>query len=384
MGKANMIYRELGKTGWEVSVVSFGGMRFFHKDEAVAVATVRRCLDLGINFFETGSYGSGKSEVMLGQALKGLKQYPRESYYLADKCWVDVKAPADNARASLEKSLERQETAFFDLYGVWGMNTAETFKFVTKKKGTLSVLEQARNDGLIKAIGFSTHAPPEMILKFAKAYPWTAVTLKEHMLYARHGEVIEELLQMGIGVIVMSPLAGGVVCAPGPEIKERLAKARMSAPLLGLRFLVAQPGVTTVISGMADPKEVDENTKAGKTGAPLSAKERDMVAFIQDQTSRLGGKFCTSCGYCLPCPKGVNIPGIFRLWNIMRGYGNSEYSQGEYAKLCDQTHWADFSGAGAAACVECGKCEKKCPEQLPICEDLKKAHAELAVKQAGK
>ena len=374
-----MIYRSLGRTGKSVSVIGFGGMRFFNKDEDTAMATVRRCLDMGINFFETGGgYGNGKSEKLIGQALKG--RVAREDIVLANKAVAASMPDAAQVRKELEAALKTEQTDYFDLFSFWGTNTPEMMANILKPGGPLAELEKAKEEGLIRGIGITTHARQEWILDFVKAYPWDAVTLKEHLLYSRQQEVIKSLGERGISVIVMSPLAGGVVATPGADIAARLEQEGLTAPYLGLRYLVSNPDVTTAISGMTLPEEVEENARAGEEDAPLSEAERRLTGFIREKTTALGEKFCTSCGYCQPCPHDVNIPGIFRLWNLMRGYGSDGYSKLEYQKLREQRHWADFPGASAENCVECGECEEKCPENLPIMEDLKRAHADLTAK----
>ncbi len=333
-----MIYRSLGKTGKQVSVIGFGGMRFFNKDEDTAIATVRRCLDVGINFFETGSnYGNGKSETLLARALKGF--VPRGDIVLANKVPASSLPDSGQVRSALESALEREQTDYFDLFSFWGVNTPEMMENILKPGGPLAELRQAREQGLIHGIGFTTHARQEWILEFAGAFAWDSITLKEHMLFSRQQDVIKRLGEMGISVVVMSPLAGGMVAAPGADITARLQQEGSSGALLGLRYLVCNPNVTTAISGMTTPGEVDRNAQAGETGAPLSEAEQRMVAFIREKTTALGEKFCTSCGYCRPCPSNVNIPGIFRLWNLMRGYGSDAYSKLEYTKLREQRHW---------------------------------------------
>jgi len=370
-----MIYRELGKTGLKISIIGFGGMRFFNKDEATADATVKRCLDRGINFFETGSYGGGKSETMLGKAL--WQNCRREDVVLADKATACNLPTGDEVRASLEAALERYQTDYFDVFNFWGTNTREMHEHVLKN-GPLDAVLKAKEEGLVRSIGLTTHAQPDWIRDFVDEYPWDMVVLKEHMLYSRQQETIDHLGEKGVAVVVMTPLAGGVVCHPGPELQAKLDEAGMTGAQLGLRYLVANPNVTSVISGMAAPEEVDENVVAGETGLPLDATEQALVDLIRQKTTALDEKFCTSCGYCQPCPEEVNIPGIFRLWNLMRGFGNAEYSKMEYNKLCEQRHWADFPGCSAEHCIECGKCEPKCPEGLPIMADLKRAHAALS------
>ncbi|HUT57092.1 MAG TPA: aldo/keto reductase [Phycisphaerae bacterium] len=373
-----MIYRELGRTGRQVSVVGFGGMRFHKHEEATALATVRRCLEVGINFFETGSYGQGKSEVMLGRALSGHAR--RDEVVLANKAGVSGLPTGDQVRRDLEASLEREGVDYFDLFSFWGTNTPEILDHVMKG-GPLKAIERARDEGLVRAVGLTTHARPEWILQFAAAHHWDAITLKEHMLYSRQQEAIARLHEEGTSVVVMSPLAGGIVARPSAEIAAELERSGMSAAALGLRYLTSNPGVTSVISGMESASEVTENVQAGAVDGPLTEEEQRLVAFILERTRGLGERFCTSCGYCMPCPQDVNIPGIFRLWNLMRGYGDARYSRLEYGKMRKGIHWADFPGKPADMCVECGECEKKCPERLAIIDDLKKAHRDLVAEE---
>ena len=373
-----MIYRQLGRTGLNVSIIGFGGMRFFAKDEETAIATVHRCLEKGINFFETGSYGNGKSEEMLGQAL--WSKVKRDEVILADKAPAANGQSGDDIRQHLEGALKRYNTDFFDVFNFWGINNLEAHEHILQN-GPLEAVLQAREEGLIRHIGLTTHARPELIRKFVDAYPWENIVLKEHMLYSRNQELIDYLGEKGIGVVIMTPLAGGVVCSPSEDIRRQIAKAGLTPAQLGLRYLVSNPNISSIISGMASPEEVDENIVAGTTGKPLTAQEQELVEFVRHKTTALEKRFCTGCHYCEPCPFEVNISGIFRLWNLMRGYGSAAYSKMEYKKLQIQGYWADFPGKSAEHCVACGKCEKKCPESLPIIEDLKRAHADLTAEE---
>ena len=369
-----MIHREIGRTGITASVIGFGGMRFFKHPEEQAVEVVRRCVDLGVTFFETGSYGEGQSEEVLGRALKGL----RDKVTLANKAAVPGLPDGAKIRERIEETLRREQVDYFDLFSFWGLNTREMFENLKGADRGIAELEKAKRQGLIRAIGLTSHAEPDQIVEFLKEYPFDCVTLKEHVLYSRQQGTIDFCRRNGIGVVVMSPLAGGIVAQPSPEIRERLAQSGYTAATLGLRYLVANPGVTSAITGVETVADVEENVKAGDMEGPLTEEEQGLIAFIREKMSAIGENFCTQCGYCMPCPEGVNIPGIFRLWNIMRGFGAADYSRLEYGNLCKQSHWGDFSGRGAEACVECGQCEEKCPNNLPIIEDLKRAHADLS------
>jgi predicted aldo/keto reductase-like oxidoreductase len=203
-----------------------------------------------------------------------------------------------------------------------------------------------------------------------------AVTVKEHILYARNAPVFEYAAQHDIGVIIMSPLAGGVVAEPGDELRQWLEAHSLQAPVLALRALLADQRVTTVIPGFTQPEQVAVDVAAADP-APLSPLEIQALEKVRHHLALLGKRFCTTCGYCMPCSQEVNIAGIFRLWNILRGYGNAGYSKLEYKKMLEQRHWADFPGQAATACTQCGECLSKCPEGLPIPDDLKRAHEEL-------
>ena len=376
-----MLYRKLGNTGREISVVGFGGMRFFDAEEPTAIATVQACLDAGINFFETGkNYGEGKSEILIGRALKG--RVERDDIVLANKVPVSDLPDGPTVRRALEEALRREQTEYFDLFSFWGTNTPQMFRNLLAPQGPLDALIKARDAGLIRGIGFTTHAKQDWILRFAEEFTWDAVTLKEHLLYSRQQEVIRSLGERSIAVIVMSPLAGGVVASPGPDIARRLAGDNLTGARLGLRYLISNPHVTSAISGMTRVEEVMENSAVGDTAGPLGDREMELIDEVRERTTALGEKFCTSCGYCVPCPEEVNIPGIFRLWNLMRGWGNREYSALEYLKLRERRHWADFPGYSQEACIQCGECEAKCPESLPIIEDLRRAHADLVADEA--
>ena len=276
-----MNYRDIGNTGIRASVVGFGGMRFFNKDQATATATIHRCLDKGITLFETGfNYGSGKSEAWLGKALKGACK--REDIVLANKATVSELPDGKTVRKALEDSLKNEATDYFDLYSFWGCNTPAMFENVMKAGGPLEAMVKAQEDGLVRAIGLTTHAQPETIREFATAHHWDCVTLKEHLLYSRQQETITALGGMGTGVIVMSPLAGGVVAVPGQAISAALAAKGMTPAVLGLRFLLANPHVTSAISGMTSPEEVDENVLAAELEGPLTDAQTRLVAMVQD------------------------------------------------------------------------------------------------------
>ena len=369
-----MIYRALGSTGIQVSVVGFGGMRYFNRDEPDALAVLRRAYDLGITFFETGChYGNGKSEEWYGKGLKAV----RDRIVFANKVTACDLPTGPQVRQSLETSLERQQTDYFDLFSFWGVNTPEMHAHLLQPAGPLEAVMKAKQQGLVRAVGITTHAQPDEIVGFVREHKWDAVTLKYNLLTRRMEPTLKFLGENGVGVIIMSPLAGGMVAQPGEAIRKALSTRGLNPAVLGLRYLTSNPAVSSAISGMTAVGDVEQNVEAGAADTPLEPVEADMVAMIQDRLAGLGDRFCTGCEYCQPCPEGVGIANIFKLWNMMRGYGAVDYPKLEYLKMREQRHWADYRGKSVDACVECGECEDKCPEKLPIREDLKQAHADL-------
>ena len=369
-----MIYRELGSTGIRVSAVGFGGMRYFNQDEADAIAVVRRAYELGITLFETGChYGSGKSEEWFGKGLKSV----RDRVVLANKATACDLPTGTQIRESLEVSLKREQTEYFDLFSFWGVNTPEMHAHLLTPGGPLEVLMKAKAQGLVRAVGITTHAQPDEIVGFVKQHKWDAVTLKYNLLTRRMEPTLKFLGESGVGVIIMSPLAGGMVAQPGEEVRRQLAKHGLKPAVLGLRYLTSNPAVSSAISGMTAVGDVEENVEAGATDSPLTPAETEMVAMIQKRLAGLGDTFCTGCEYCQPCPHEVGIANVFKLWNMMRGYGAVDYPKMEYLKMREQRHWADYRGQSVDECAECGECEEKCPEKLPVREHLKQAHADL-------
>lgn len=367
-----MEYREIGTTGIKISIVGFGGMRISGVSDEEALATINKAYESNINFYETGfSYGKGKSEQLIGKALCN----KRDNVVLANKTGTFITDDIQEIRRSLETSLINEQTDHFDLYSFWGVNNLKQFS-LAMRPGIFDSLLKFKEEGKIRAIGITTHAQPEEIIKFVEQLPLDCITLKNNVLNRRMENTIDILRKKKIGVIIMTPLAGGMIADPGEEIKKEMEKHNIHPAVLGLRYLTSNPGITSVISGMCHPQEVGLNIQAG-ISQPLSDNEKKMIEYIQQRLSGLGEKFCTGCMYCQPCPSGVGIASVFKLWNVLRGYGNAAYSRVEYSKMKNETHWADFRGKWAEACTECGLCEKKCPEKLSIRNDLKKAHETL-------
>ena len=362
----------LGSSGIEVSSVGFGGMRIPSADESQAMAALEKAIELGVTLFETGhGYGAGSSQKMIGRATESV----RDKVVLFNKASIGGVESCGEIRAQMERALADERTDHFDCFSLWGVNNPEIFESA-RGLGFFEELRKMREEGLTRLIGITTHAQPDETIAFLDAEDLDAVTLKYNLLTTRQEPVIAELGRRGIGCLVMNPLAGGMVANPGGALAEEFEKAGIPPAVVGLRYHTSNPGVSAPIPGMQSAAEVAENVAAG-TRAPLTGEEKRLVELVQGALAKLGEDFCTGCGYCMPCPEGVGIPGIFALLNMQRAYGSDSYTKLEYLKMREQRHWADYRGKSAEACVECGECEEKCPNSIPIREMLKTAHEEL-------
>ena len=173
----------------------------------------------------------------------------------------------------------------------------------------------------------------------------------------------------GLGVVIMGPVAGGRLAETSPEIRKLLPKGVAGSPELALRFVLSHPGVHVALSGMGSIEMVEENAATASREESLSAQERTDIARAMDQFAALADLYCTGCGYCMPCPNDVNIPENFKYMNLHRVYGISEYARNAYARLLNQADsWP--KGLKADACIQCGECEPKCPQHIPIIKQL--------------
>jgi predicted aldo/keto reductase-like oxidoreductase len=328
-------YRKLGKTGLMVSEVGFGGIPVQRVDFGEAEKIIRRCLEHGINFFDTAR-GYTDSEEKLGQALAG----NRDKVILASK---SMARPADAIIEDVEKSLKKLRTSYIDLYQVHNINSGEQIREITSPGGALAGLKKMQEQQKIRFIGITGHIP-SLLVEVIKKVDLDTV---QFPLNAVEQQSLEELLPLAvkkeIGTIIMKPLAGG-------------ALTRCSA---ALKYLLRFP-VSTVIPGMQSINEVDENT--GAAGSFLDRSEEDA---LMQEAKTLGSRFCRRCQYCLPCPQGINIPFNFLFQGYYQRYGLKQWATDRYNE----------QKVLASACTECGECEAKCPYNLPVMEMLKECAA---------
>ncbi len=367
-----MQYRDFGKLGIKVSALGFGAMRL-PEDQDEAVKVIRRAIDLGVNYLDTApKYMKSTSEATLGRAVKG---YPREKLYLSTK-YPTENASADDCRKWFEQSLERMQLDYIDFYHMWGINWKVFTEKLDVKGGPLEFARKAKDEGLIRHISFSFHDTPEALHKLIDTGHFESMTVQYNVLDRANEKEIYYAKEKGLGVATMGSVGGGRLGFPSEKIMGAVAGGVKSTPELALRFVLSHPGVGTALSGMGSIQMVEENAATASRPESLNAEERRHIEAMHDENVKLADLYCTGCGYCQPCPNDINIPENFKYMNYHRVWGLTDYAKKQYAALgTDKNPWV--KGLPAHECIECGECELKCPQHLPIVAQLKETAAAL-------
>lgn len=365
-----MRYRRFGKTNLWLSVFSLGTMRYLASEE-IAEQTILQAVQLGVNHFETAqAYGS--SEQYLGRALKQLGQ-SRNPLYVTTKL---VPTPnADAMERAIDQSLATLQLDAIDCLAIHGLNTQEHLEWVEKPDGCMRAIDRALADGRIRHVGFSTHAPLELILRAIATERFEFVSLHYYYFFQRHHPAIELAHQHDLGIFIISPAdKGGQLFNPPAALVD---VCRPYSPLeLTYRFLLSDLRITTLSLGAATPDELMLPLQLADQDQPLDSAEIAALHRLQThQDTVLGSEQCRQCYQCLPCPEQIHIPEVLRLRNLATAFDMTSYATYRYGMFENAGHW--FPGNKANRCTECGDCLPRCPEQLNIPALLTNAHERL-------
>ena len=378
-----MQYRQFGQLDLKVSALGFGVMRLpmlgespDDIDEPLAIEMIRHAIDSGVNYVDTAyPYHNGLSEPLLGRALA---DGYRDKVKIATKSptWF-LKSPDDFDRY-LDEQLKRLNTDHIDIYLLHSLNKHRWPP--VRDMGITEEAEKAIKDGRIGHFGFSFHDDLEAFKGIVDDYDgWSVCQIQYNFMdteYQAGKEGLQYAAAKGLAMVVMEPIRGGQLAAGPPENVRRLwdsASVKRTPVEWALQWIWNQPEVSVVLSGMSDMRQVEENiASAGRSGVgSLQAEELALIDKVAEAYEKLGSIPCTACRYCMPCPHGVDIPGVFRIYNDVTLYGDTKRPQKLYQLRLTENERAD-------RCIACGECLEKCPQSIEIPDWMVKADELLA------
>lgn len=360
-----MQYRNLGNTGVQVSALGFGAMRFptlsiddkeeVNTDESIQM--IRYAIDHGINYVDTAYfYHEGISEVIVGQALK---DGYREQAYVATKCPIwEIKKPED-FDTLLDIQLKRLDLDYIDFYLFHALHK-DFWENIVLKHNLLAKMEEAKQAGKIRHIGFSFHDKADVFMDIIDGYnKWDFCQIQMNYIDVNNQATMDGLeyaASKGIGVIIMEPLLGGKLANPPDNVAHILDTSKTPVEW-ALDFLWHQPGVSLILSGMSDMQQVKDNLRYAKSSHidMLTPDNLSMLLKAKEIYDTMALVSCTKCGYCMPCPYGLDIPTIFEAYN-QTAIKDLEYTTRLYSII----------PVRADSCTKCRSCEESCPQSIII------------------
>lgn len=375
--KIHMPYRQ-DQTGNPLSILGYGCMRFtkkhgkivFEKAEKEVMLAIRH----GVNYLDTAYIYPGSEEV-LGKILE--KNQCREQVNIATKLPHYLIKSRDGLEKCFQEQLKRLRTDYIDYYLMHMLTDIATWERL-KAMGIEEWIQEKLDSGQIRNIGFSYHGNSDMFMKLVDAYPWNFCQIQynymdENTQAGRTG--LHYAASRGLPVIIMEPLRGGRLVSLLPKDAQKLIEETgRTAPEIAFRWLWNQPEVTVVLSGMNSRQMVKENIiTAGRARiGMLNPEDFELIEKVKASINQKVKIGCTGCGYCMPCPQGVDIPACFRSYN-------TRYTENKFNGLREYFMCTTMkkNQCNASLCVKCGKCERHCPQGLPIRENLAQVAKEM-------
>lgn len=357
----------------DIPILGFGCMRLPMRDNKIDMVEldkmVKYAMEHGANYFDTAyMYVDGKSENAIGEILK---KYPRESFYLADKCPAYLVNSKEDVQKLFNEQLKKCQVNYFDFYMVHNINKNTISNY--RNNNMYEELLKLKKEGKVKYIGFSFHGDPKMLREVIKEHKWDFCQLQINYLdweVINAKELYDIADEANVPIIVMEPLRGGNLC----NLSEKAAKKLKddcpndTQASFGLRWVTSKNRVFLILSGMSNLKQMKENINTFVDFRKFSKEEEKTAIEISKIIQESGEINCTTCKYCMEvCPRGINIPAIFCLYNI---YRSSNLPTKDF--MFEYNYNALNENERADKCIDCKLCIKNCPQHLDIPKLLKK------------
>lgn len=375
-----MIKRTFGNIDGQVSLLGFGAMRMpLNSDDTkdIDVATVTKMIDAaiegGVNYFDTAvPYHGEQSESTLRKVL--VDRYERSSFYLATKLPLWKCESYKDYETTFSNQLKNLGVDYVDFYLLHALNRTRIEQHM--EIGMLDFIQSLKRDGKAKHIGFSYHDDYSTFEKFVSEHyeKFDFIQLQLNYLdwdVLETGKCYDLCVKYNIPVIVMEPVKGGRLADISPRINGLLktAKPDKSVASWAISYAASCPNVMTVLSGMSDMEQIDDNMNTILNFEPLSDEDYAILRNVVKEIQSMELIPCTGCGYCIDCPVGINIPNMFTLFNSVQ--------TGKTIFDAKKIYMAIDAGNRANRCIECGNCSSICPQNIKIPENLKKINGIL-------
>ena len=366
--------------GESIKTLGFGLMRLPMNGDEIDMDQTKKMVDTfmskGFTYFDTAYvYIGGKSEVALKEAV--VDRYPRDSFQCATKLPLWDQKSREELQEILDTSLQRAGLEYYDFYLLHAMSAERAQK--ADELQAWDFMKQVKAQGKAKHIGFSFHDSAEALEDILKNHPemefvqlqinyadWESDSVQSRKCY-------EVARKYNKPVIIMEPVKGGSLATMTPEVQKLFKDANPDAsiPSWAIRYCASLEGIITVLSGMSNEEQLNDNVSYMEDFQPLTDSERQVVAKAVEILNNTPTIPCTACKYCVDgCPQKINIPGVFSAMNNFTLYNNLPGAKGSYQN-------AVKDGGKAGDCIQCGNCEAHCPQHIQIIEELKKAAATL-------
>lgn len=378
-----MLYRKVPKTGDELSILGYGCMRFPQKkgkiDEEPAKEILVNAIKSGINYLDTAwGYHNGQSEEFVGKVLE--EENLRDKVKIATKLPHWLASSREDMDGYLDMQLKKLRTDHIDYYLIHDLTRGGWEKI--KSLGFADFLDKAKEDGRVIYAGFSFHDDTETFKEIVDGYDWGFCQIQYNIIDTANQagtEGLEYAASRDLAIMIMEPLRGGSLArSQPPEVQEIWdeSEIKRTPAEWALRWLWNRPEITVVLSGMTEKEDLEENLRIAEDGLPgsLTEKETELAERAGEKYKEIMKVGCTGCGYCMPCPFGVNIPACFELYNSYHMFDDKQHEKFMYiSRLGGLLN----EKSAASLCRNCGRCVKACPQHINIPAELKNVKNEM-------